>query len=228
LTQPSLIPSDPGNGAVRGTNSERSTINGFEKIGPTGYTVEFWVKPHQLPAGCCQCLVGDGEAAGDYFMMNYMNGPQQGLTGAIRPHFGPGNSPVSMVSVTALQVGNVYHVVTTWNAASSANNAVIYINGAVDRTGTTTQNVPAAGTTGNNRVYIGHDEREVGDGSYTYDEVALYNYALTATDVAAHYTAATVTNFSATLGNAIQLAFQNDTNNAQASPPVADGPVLSF
>jgi hypothetical protein len=228
LNQASLIPSDPGNAAVRTVGGERITIPGFEKIGANGYTVEFWVKPDSLPAGCCQCLVGDGEAAGDYFLMNYILGPQQGLTGAIRPHFGPANTPVSLDSATALVVNNTYHIVTTWDASSANNNAVIYINGVPNRVGTITRVVPTAGTTGNNRVYIGHDDREVGDGNYTYDEVALYNYPLTAAAVAGHYAAATITNYDVSLGNGMQLAFQNDGNNAAAQPPVAAGPVLSF
>jgi len=227
LNEPGLIATDPANNAVRGTGSERITIPGFEKIG-SGYTVEFWIKPHQLPTGCCQCLVGDGESSGDYFLMNYINGPQQGLVGAIRPHFGPGNSPVSMDAPIALQVENVYHVVTTWDVNTAANNAVIYYNGVAVQSGTITRNLPAPGTTGANGVYIGHDDREVGDGSYTYDEVAIYNHPLTAADVNAHYFAATATNFAVDQGNAIQLAFQNDGINGQANPPVASGPVLSF
>jgi len=100
--QPSLIPTDPANSAVRATGTDRITVPGFEKIGSRGYTVEFWVKPHALPTACCQNLVGDGEASGDYFMMNYILGPNQGLVGAIRPHFGPANSPVSLDGATAM------------------------------------------------------------------------------------------------------------------------------
>ena len=228
LNQPSLIPSDPGNGAAKATGAERITIPGFEKIGPGGYTVEFWVKPGVLPTACCQNLVGDGDAASDFFLMNYILGSAQGTVGAIRPHFGPNNSPVSMDSPTALQVNNTYHIVTTWDPTSANNNAAIYINGVADRVGTISRTLPVAGTFGNNSVYIGHDQREGGDGTYTYDEVALYNYAIPASDVAAHYTAAVTTNFAVTLGNPILLAFQNDGNNGQATPPVAAGPVLSF
>ena len=53
----------------------------------------------------------------------------------------------------------------------------------------------------------------------------MYNFPLSSADVAAHYTAATLTNFDTNMGNAIQLAFQNDGNNSQAIPPVAAGPV---
>jgi hypothetical protein len=228
LNQPGLIASDPANTAARFTGTERVTVNGFEKIGAAGYSVEYWVRPHVLPVGCCQNLVGDGEAAGDYFMMNYILGPAQGLTGAIRPHFGPANSPVSLSGTTALQVNNTYHIVTTWDTSQAANNAVIYINGVADTVGTITRTVPAAGTTGNNRVYIGKDDRDTSDGTETIDEVALYNRPLSAADIAAHYVAGTTVDFDANKGNAVQLALQNDGNNAAANPPVAAGPVLSF
>ena len=228
LNQPSLIASDPANTAARFTGTDRITVNGFEKIGAAGYTVEFWVRPHALPTGCCQNLVGDGEAAGDYFMMNYILGPAQGLVGAIRPHYGPANSPVSLSGTTGLQVNNTYHIVTTWDTSLTANNAIIYINGVADTIGTITRTVPAAGTTGANRVYIGKDDRDTTDGTETIDEVALYNRPLSAADIAAHYVAGTTVNFDVNQGNAIQLAFQNDGNNGAANPPVSAGPVLSF
>jgi hypothetical protein len=228
LNQPGLIPSDPANTAARFAGTDRVTVNGFEKIGAAGYSVEFWVRPQVLPVGCCQNLVGDGEAAGDYFLMNYILGPPQGQVGAVRPHFGPANSPVSMDSTTPLQVNNTYHIVTTWDTSLTANNAVIYINGVPDRTGTITRNLPAAGTTGANRVYIGKDDRDTSDGTEIIDEVALYNRPLSAADVAGHYVAGITTNFDLNLGNAVQFAFQNDGNNGAANPPVANGPVLSF
>jgi hypothetical protein len=228
LNQPSLIATDPGNTAIRVGGTDRITVNGFEKIGAAGYSVEYWVKVNALPVGCCQNLVGDGEAAGDYFMMNYILGPAQGLVGGVRPHFGPGNSPVSLNSASALQAGSTYHIVTTWDTSKPADNAVIYINGVANTSGTISRNVPAAGTTGANRVYIGKDDRDTTDGNNTIDEVALYNRPLSATDVAAHYLAGTATDFGQNQGNAIQLAFQNDGNNALANPPVAPGPVLSF
>jgi hypothetical protein len=93
---------------------------------------------------------------------------------------------------------------------------------------TITRNLPATNSTGANRVYLGKDDRDTTDGNNTLDEVALYNYPLTAEAVAAHYLAGVATNFAVDLGNAIQLAFQNDGNNGQAVPPVPTGPVLSF
>ena len=228
LSQPGLVPTDPSNNAIRVGGAERVVVNGFEKIGAGGYSVEYWVKVNALPTSCCQNLVGDGEAAGDFFMMNYILGPAQGTAGGVRPHFGPGNTPVSLNSASALQVGSTYHIVTTWDATKASDNAVIYINGMADQTGTITRNVPVAGATGANPVYIGKDNRDTTDGNNTIDEAALYNRALSAADVAAHYFAGTAVNFEQNRGNAIQLAFQNDGNNALANPPVAAGPVLSF
>ncbi len=228
LSQPSLVPTDSANNAIRAGGSDRIVVPGFEKISAAGYTVEYWIKPNAHPTTCCQSVVGDGEAGGDYFMMNYILGPQQGLVGAIRPHFGPANSPVSMDSSTALQIGSTYHVVTTWDPTKASDNAVIYINGVANRVGTTGRNVPAAGTTGANKVYIGFDDRGTTEGNNTIDEAAVYNKALSADEVAAHYFAGTAVNYAQDRGNAIQLAFQNDGNNALANPPVADGPVLSF
>ena len=63
LNQPGLVPSEPSNSAIRVAGADRVLVPGFEKIGTGGYTVEYWVKPNALPTGCCQNLVGDGEAA---------------------------------------------------------------------------------------------------------------------------------------------------------------------
>ncbi len=228
LNQPGLIASDAANNAIRVSGTDRIVVPGFEKIGAAGYAVEYWVKPNVLPTGCCQNLVGDGESSGDYYMMNYLLGPPQGLVGAVRPHFGPGNSPVSMDSLSALQAGQTYHIVTTWDTSKATDNAVIFINGVANRVGTITRNVPAANTTGANKVYIGKDDRDTSDGDNTIDEVAVYNRPLSAAEVASHYLAGALGNFDQNQGNAIQLALQNDGNNAQANPPVPAGPVLSF
>jgi hypothetical protein len=178
-----LVPGDAGAKAMTFTGANRITVPGFEKIGAAGYTVEFWVKILTAPT-YFQNLVGDGESASDFFLMNYI-----GAGNFIRPHYSFGNNPVSIDSVGALAVGQTYHVVTTWDTASTTNNGIIYINGAVNKTGTISRNVPAAGTTGNNKVYIGYDDREVSNGSYVIDEVALYNAPLSAARVAAHYAA---------------------------------------
>ena len=169
--------------AITLSGSNRITVPGFEKIGPGGYAIEYWVKVVTAPGGFMN-LVGDGESGGDFFMMNYLS---PGL--AIRPHYGFGNAPVSLDSGGTLSVAQTYHIVTSWDAVNPTGNGVIYINGVADTTGTITRNLPAAGTTGNNIIYIGFDNREPASGSYVMDEVAVYNRPLTAARVAAHYAA---------------------------------------
>ena len=178
-----IVGASPASKAITLTGTNRVTVPGFEKIGAQGYTVEFWVKILASPTGFMN-LVGDGESGGDFFMMNYLSAGR-----IIRPHYGFGNSPISLDSNASLAVGQTYHVVTTWDAVNPTNNGIIYFNGVADRTATITRNVPAAGTTGNNTVFIGYDNREPATGSYVIDEVALYNKPLSSTRVAAHFAA---------------------------------------
>lgn len=177
-----LVADGAASSAVTLTGSNRITVPGFEKIGPGGYSVEYWVKVVTAPSKFVN-LVGDGDGV-DFFMMNYLS-PGMG----IRPHYGVANVPVSLDSLSALSVAQVYHVVTTWDAVNTPGNGVIYINGVADTAGTISRTLPAAGTAGNNTVFIGYDNREAASGSYVMDEVALYNYPLSASRVAAHYNA---------------------------------------
>ncbi len=169
--------------AITLSGSNRITVPGFEKIGPGGCAIEYWVKVVTVPSGFMN-LVGDGESGGDFFMMNYLT---PGL--AIRPHYGFGNTPVSLESGGTLGIAKTYHIVTSWDAINPTENGVIYINGVADTTGTISRNLPAAGTTGNNTIFIGYDNRESASGSYIMDEVAVYNHPLTPARVAAHYAA---------------------------------------
>jgi hypothetical protein len=177
-----LVADGAGSRAITLSGANRVTVPGFEKIGAAGYSVEYWVKVMTPPSGFLN-LVGDGDGV-DFFLMNYLT---PGM--AVRPHYGFGNTPVSLDSVGTLSAGQVYHVVTTWGTAAAAGNAVIYVNGVADVSGTVTRNLPAAGTTGNNMVFIGYDNREPASGVVVMDEVALYNYPLSAARVAAHYRA---------------------------------------
>ncbi|HEX2751474.1 MAG TPA: LamG-like jellyroll fold domain-containing protein, partial [Verrucomicrobiales bacterium] len=181
-----LVTDGAGSKAITLNGSNRVTVPGFEKIGPGGYSVEYWVKVVTAPTAYMN-LVGDGDSAGDFFMMNYITPGS-----AIRQHFGPSNSPVSLDAQTALAAGSVYHIVSTWDAVTATGNASIYVNGVPDVTATVSRILPAAGTTGNNGVYIGYDNREPANGSYILDEVAVYNKPLSAARVAAHYAAGAV------------------------------------
>ena len=123
-------------------------------------------------------------------MMNYLIGPGQGDTGAVRPHYSFANTPVSLTTQGAnvLGIDTTYHVVTTWDATDpNNNNGKIYFDGQLVLEGNVTGNVPAAGDTGDNAIYIGRDDRENRPSNFIIDEVALYDYPLTAAQVQSHY-----------------------------------------
>ena len=175
-----------GSATFGGANNGRFIAPGFDKIG-TGYSVEFWIRIDNLPGGCCAPLVGDGENGGTFFLMNYLIGPAQGATGDIRQHFGFANSPVASDSNTALSVGGVFHVVTTWDSTSNVNNGKIYINGVLDKQVSVTDNIANDAL----KLFLGRDDREGYNGAlFTLDEVALYDHALSGSQVAAHFAAA--------------------------------------
>lgn len=195
---PSLINDPAGSATTFGTSAGRLIAPGFDKIG-TGFTVEFWIRPTAMPTNCCSPLVSDGDAADNdgFFLMNYIIGPGQGTTGDIRPHYSRVNSPLSSApndSTQALQTGQTYHVVTTWNAAPGSpdtNNANIYINGVLDSSFTVTKNFDPANES--NPLFLGADNRTGYNGAtFVMDEVAVYDYAIGADRVTAHYQAGLV------------------------------------
>lgn len=187
---PSLVPAEAGNGAVTlgggGNDARRILVPGFNKIGATGWSAEYWVSVPQYPTACCDSLVSDGQPGGDFFMMNYLIGPGQGDNGAIRPHFSFGNSPVSITTTppNVLALNTTYHVVTTQDF--TAGTGTVYINGAVVLSAPVTSNPPSAAQNAYD-IYIGRDGREARPSNFTIDEVAMYDYPLSLAQVQNHY-----------------------------------------
>ncbi|MFN0129670.1 MAG: LamG domain-containing protein, partial [Verrucomicrobiales bacterium] len=127
-------------------------------------------------------LVGDGESGGDFFMMNYLIGPGQGDTGAIRPHFfGTSTTALTTTNPDVLALNTTYHVVTTWDRAAGTGN--IYFNGALVLSGP----VPGEPVNTANAIFIGRDGRENRPSNFRIDEVALYDYPLTDAQILNHY-----------------------------------------
>ena len=178
FSRPSLLGNDPANTAVNTVGTARATVPGFEKFpaGSTGYSVEYWIKLNSAPTAFHN-IVGDGESGGDFYLMNYLTGGSQ-----IRPHFN-GAGTVSTDSNATLQVGQTYHVVTTWDRTSGVGS--IYINGVLDKSVNVGTGAPI---NSNNPVYLGRDNREPG-GNFTLDEVAIYNRPLAASEISEHFSA---------------------------------------
>jgi hypothetical protein len=109
-----------------------------------------------------------------------------GLTGTdlSRPHtlqFYNGGGTFNFVGTTVLSTGTWYHVVFVRNNSS----VQLYLDGVLDGSATVS---PTYGGTSNTFIIGIRPE-----GSWTYqgllDEMSIYNYALTPTQVAAHYNA---------------------------------------
>ena len=187
--EPGLLPTETANGSISLAGFDRIIVPGFEKIGADGYSAEYWVKLPQYPEACCDSLVSDGESGGDFWMMNYLIGPGQGTNGAVRPHFGvPGTVSIT-TNATPLELNRFYHVVTVYDAVAAMGH--VYVDGVSVLSSPVTATIPAPGTAGDNMIFIGRDGRENRPSNFSIDEVALYDFPLTAERVAAHYAAGT-------------------------------------
>ncbi len=187
--EPGLLPTAAANGSITLAGFDRIIVPGFEKIGPNGFTAEYWVNVTQYPAACCDSLVSDGVSGGDFFMMNYLIGPGQGTNGAIRPHFGvPGTVSITS-NADPLDLNTPHHVVTTYDVGAGMGH--VYVNGVAILSSPVVATLPAPGTTGNNDIFIGRDGRENRPSNFKIDEVALYDFPLTPQRIAAHFEAGT-------------------------------------
>jgi hypothetical protein len=180
LGEPSLFLND-NNDAARTSGNGRLLSLPFEKIDGGGFTVEFWIKLHSAPGGFHN-LVGDGEGGLDFSLMVYTT-----AAGNVRAHAQTAAGWSGLDSTEKLIVDAVHHVVSTWDAGTGEMN--LYLDGVrttANSVGATPlPNIgPAVNT--DNAIYIGKDDREAGPDA-TFDEVAIYNYALSAERVAAHY-----------------------------------------
>ena len=176
----SLLSGDPSNTSITLDDQDRITVTGFEKfgVGATGYTVEFWVTLNEVPPINPVNLVGDGESGGDFYQMVYI------LPGAqIRAHLQASDGTHALDGSTALSVGQTYHVVTTWDQATGA--AAIYLDGGVELAGNYGAALNPLNT--DNAVYLGTDPRLAAGMGITLDEVAIYDYALSAGQVGNHF-----------------------------------------
>jgi hypothetical protein len=176
-----LLPVDPGNTSITSGDPDRITVAGFEKfgIGASGYSVEFWVTLNEVPPVNAINLVGDGQSTGtDFYEMVYLVDG-----GEIRAHLQATDGTHGLDSVTLLNVGQTYYVVTTWDQATG--DATIYLDGAVEVT--TNYGAALLPLHTANTVYLGTDIREASGMDITLDEVAIYDYALSPEGVADHF-----------------------------------------
>lgn len=177
----SLIANDPDTAiTITNASSDRMATAGFEKKGTgTGYTVEYWTKLLTSPTGFMN-MVGDRTSS--FYLMSYA-----GNQGFIRPHVYTSSGYSSIDSVSKLQVGEIVHVVSTWDAATGW--MKLYLNGKEAATTVSAGTNPRTGTAVNtaNPIFIGKDNVEPQRATVVIDESAIYNRPLANTEIFGHY-----------------------------------------
>jgi hypothetical protein len=150
--------------------------------GSTGFTVEMWIKSNGAWTGgdkqlfCC----GENGGAPDSFVHCVIDGNQIAKLGFWFDDYSNG---------FGLTTDTWYHMVWVFEGPSTRIQR-IYINGIQQGSGRVATGVPAitTGARSGNGVQLGRvDGASVAD--VTIDDAAVYNYALTPTQISAHYAA---------------------------------------
>lgn len=181
----SLLVSDPTNPAVEfvASSSDYCVVTDDNSLdGLTAFTVEAIIKPTTV-SGFPMIAARDDSTGGRSFQFRL-----NGSTGKLEFLRIPGTT-VTAASSSSIAAGNTYHVAAVYNGTDIR----LYINGVLDGT-------PAActGSIGTATTDLRIAARRSNSNGVTtdyfngvLDEVAVYNTALSATRLAAHYAAAT-------------------------------------
>lgn len=156
--------------------------NSYAFTGTAAFSCEAWVQLQQLPPGASNATIAG------YFFSDANGGEGWGLSvlnnGSIAFYRYLSNTGDQVgTAANAMPLGQWTHVVATYNGATM----YLYVNGVSVGSIASTRSI-TAGTSVS--FQIAHDNN--GDGlTGMVDEVAVYNYALSATQVQNHYNAAT-------------------------------------
>lgn len=183
LGEPGAITGDSDT-SVRFTQSQSE----YARIGPLDQsdsidanrlTVECWVKLATVPQASAFAPIVIGPfktASGNVYSLYNRNDTNK---------FGFAIASATSVTSTTVAVANTwYHVVGTWDGAT----ARIYVNGVLEDSSASAG--PLLTPDANQYIFVGHDDIP-GYWDGWVDEVAIYEKALSAARIAAHYTAAT-------------------------------------
>jgi hypothetical protein len=174
LGSPGLLSGETNTAARLDGVNDYVRVASTSGLSPTAaVSVEAWIKPEALPAaGAFASIATKPEA---YSLQ--LNGPKLEFT-VMRS----GQRYRTQAAAGAIQVGQAYHVVGTFDGA----NARLYVNGAQVATMALTGAVGSSTNALNFGSWDGSSERFKG----TIDEVAVFANALSASRVTAHYQAA--------------------------------------
>jgi hypothetical protein len=174
LGQPSLLASDTANTSVRldGVNDNVSVASSASLSMTSALSLEAWIKPSAIPAaGGWASVVTKAESYSLQF-----NGPRLELT-----IIQSGTRQRLQAPAGAVVAGSTYHVVATYDGSMQR----LYLNGALVASAALSGGVSA--TSNPLRIGSWDGAGELFNG--VVDEVAVYDKALSATQVANHNTA---------------------------------------
>jgi hypothetical protein len=158
----------------------------------TALTVECWVKFASLPTSTNPRLIAnshadfDNDAGFEVAVAGTSSGGfPNGSAGTIGISLGTGSTHGNLSSTTQISTGTWYHMVFTWDGST-----IRYYQNGLLQTSTS-----FSGTLGTTSQIINIARNPVYAGDYaaaTIDEVALYNYVLSAGRIQTHYNVGTL------------------------------------
>ena len=174
-----LVPSDSGS-AVSFTDDATNAVvdlgNNYKFSGTASFSVEAWFKSTNLsPTGGSNHIIGayDGTKGWRLVCLG------AGINKFYFARYDSGGGLDAATGTTVASTGTTYHVVVTYDGS----NIKLYVNGALEATTSSTRSITAAGT----NLKIGASVTGVGSMIGTLDDISIYNTALSASTVAAHY-----------------------------------------
>lgn len=175
---------------------------------PTAVSVEAWVKETATNSGGTIDLVSYGQQSAEPYALQITSG--NALSFVVST-----STPATLTatSSTAMTAGTVYHVVGTFDGS----NAKLYINGTQSASTNGSGNVSYTGIS-TYGLAIGATQsttRNVFNG--TLDEVAVYDHALSASSVLAHYNTSTWTSNQSGPPHILTWAYFDESHNYAVS-----------
>lgn len=173
-----IVPAVAGTSANLGSGQLIAT--GYSPNLNTALSAECWLNNNSTPGGDPRLIsTGHADSDGAGFELVWR---VSGDSSRINLSLGNGAGSNTWLSGSVLTTATLYHIVSTWDGTTMK----MYVNNVMVASGASS-GTPSAPTSA---VALGYNNVYNGDGiDALMEKVALYNYALTSTQVTAHYNA---------------------------------------
>jgi len=151
------------------------SLGDLDLIGTSDFTISFWVCAYNLPSNGYVIDKRGGSGAGYQIVLD-------GTTGKLSIHLNDGSDTFGMDGGTNISDGSLNFVCCVFDRSSNTN-SIIYVNG-MDDTDSRSGTMSDVGTLANNEnLFIGAKNTSADFVNGIIDEVSVFNYALSATEV---------------------------------------------